>query len=108
MSCNLVFIMNGENEDCHCGKSTYYSPIIYDGGDGLSVCDSIKISCTSWMKPSDYVTGLKNDVRYLISKDERYGYKYNDAEIYFPKFMSSIISQELKNLLFTQYVYPHY
>lgn len=96
--------MNGGHSDGHCGELTYYSPIIYDENNGLFVDNSIKVSCPSWVKPSEYVK-LKNDVNYLINIDGNYGYIYNNIETSFSKMISKYILEELKELAFEQSIY---
>lgn len=99
MSYTLVLIKNGED---------LYSPIIYDENDGLSIDDSIRITCTSWMKPKDCNIELENDVKYLININDRYGYINNNIETYFSKFLSKYILKELKDVSFKHSIYSAY
>lgn len=106
MTNKLVFIKNGVC-DGDCCELTYYSPIIYDENNGLSVDNSIKVSCPSWMEPWEYVK-LKNDVNYLINIDGNYGYIYDNIETSFSKMISTYILGELKELAFKESIYSSY
>ena len=107
MTDKLVYIKNGGSFDGHCGELTYYSPIIYDEDDGLSIDESIKLSCTAWTRPI-CCEHLETNLKYLISKGGRYGYIHNNVETYFPCFMKKHIIKELEGLSFEHSIYSHY
>lgn len=103
MTDNLVFIENGGDID-----GIDYSPIIYNPDEKLYVDDNIIISCTSWMKPFDYIKQFKSQNKYLIYENDRYGYillDKPDEKILFDRYKSNFILQELKDLTFERSIF---
>jgi hypothetical protein len=111
MTNNLVFIKNGGDNDGHHGEIIDYSPIIYDPNEKLLVDDKIKIGCTSWMKPFDCIKKFNTQNKYLICENDIYGYillDKPDEKIWFDRYKSHFILQELKDLTFERSIFSYY
>ena len=102
MKNNLVYIKIGGSFDDCAGSLTDYSPIIYDDtNDSLEIDEKIKISCASWMVPSEDYHNTDVNKKYLICEHgNNYGYLYQGKKYSFGNIKSRAVYEELKDLVF--------